>query len=337
MSPGGPGPSLNHEGEESVLGTMDDPAASPTVDVRVPIGESDVRPWVEVAHSTRILQRIFARIGDPAAGSNFATVNAMYPQEKASDWCRSFLQAALEHLAMWADYVAPLKFHPEQVVVHSMRPAYTLSRAALESSAQAVWLLAGGSARECALRHARLIRWDYAEHRKSLVGDAKGQERVKARDRSLLQRFDGILSESDLHAPSLYTVIRGAAPIIDRDPDEIERLWRAASGAAHGKAWPALALQDVFPGEEYEPGHFRTVRVPNVDGMTAMLMTANEMTQYGVLRYADFSGADIAALLEEAKCWLAGVIPLRAGADPAVLGAFLSADDLPGRHPGVGP
>jgi hypothetical protein len=58
-------------------------------------------------------QNILQHIGDPPPESNFALVNSLYANEKASDWHRSYLAAALEHLIVWADFAAPLKFHPE--------------------------------------------------------------------------------------------------------------------------------------------------------------------------------------------------------------------------------
>lgn len=41
--------------------------------------------WVAVAHGARVSRRILQGVGDPAPGSSFAQVNALYPHEKASD------------------------------------------------------------------------------------------------------------------------------------------------------------------------------------------------------------------------------------------------------------
>jgi hypothetical protein len=285
---------------------------------RIPVNEAITRPWVEVAQGARLSARMLSRMGDPAADSNFAQINALYPWEKASDWCRSYLSAALEHLSLWADYAAPLKFHPEHEVVHTFRPAYTLARAALEASSQAVWLTAGTSARECALRHLSLIRWDYQEHRKS-VASTEGKQAIDAMDATLLERMSGVLAPEDLYRPNHFTVLRDASSVIERDPADVERIWRAASGSAHGRVWPSLTLQHVVPLAEYEPGHFRTVRVPDADGMTEVLTLAQQMTLHGVLRYADYAGEDIPELMEEARLWLASVIPFREDADVEVV------------------
>ena len=305
------------------------------MDAKFSVDAAVSQAWVAVAHSARMSSRILQSVGDPAPRSNFAELNAVYPHEKASDWHRSYLGAALEHLVVWADLVAPLAFHPGQVVTHTFRPAYTLGRAALEAASQAVWMTAGGTARECARRHLSLIRWDYAEHRKSVFGqEAKG--RVEERDATLLERASGVFAEADLHSPNHYTVLRAAAPVVGSNPDDLERIWRAASGSAHGRVWPSLSLQHVFPLTEYEPGQYRTIRIPDTYGMTEVLEAAEQMTSYGVLRHADFCGADIPVLIEEARLWLASVVPFREDADPEIVARLRRRDPAAsGRTPGT--
>ena len=83
--------------------------------------------------------------------------------------------------------------------------------------------------------------------------------------------------------------------------------------------WPALSLQHIVPLDEYEPGQFRTIRIPDTERMTEVLNAASEMTMYGVLRHADFCKADIPELMQEARLWLASVAPFREDADPAVI------------------
>ena len=261
--------------------------------------------------SSRMLQAM----PDPAPSSKFAQVNAEYPFEKASDWHRSYLSAALEHLIVWADIAAPLKFHPEHEVIFSFRPAHTLGRAAMEAASQAIWVTSGETAQECVRRHLSLIRWDFVEHRKS-ESDPRCKARVAQRDALLLERAASKFAEADLRPPSHLSVLRAAALVADLDADEVEAVWRAASGAAHGRVWPALALQHVVPLDEHEPGQFRTLRVPDTGPMTEVLKVAEHMTAYGVLRHADFCGVDIAVMLEQARIWLADVIPYRADADP---------------------
>lgn len=298
------------------------------MDSRVPVDRQISLAWTEIAHTARLGNRILGGVPELAPGSNFEQINAIYPSERSSDWHRSYLEAALQHLLLWADLVAPLKFHPEQEVIQAFRPAYTLGRAALEAASQAVWMSSGDTAKECARRHLSLIRWDYVEHRKSVTGeDAKRQ--IREMDARLLDRVGRQFNDADLTPPTHLAVLRNAALTIDVDPDELERVWRAASGSAHGKFWPSVALQQVVPLHEYEPGQFRAVRVPDPAGMTEVLRFAERMTTWGVFRHADFSGADIPQLAGEARCWLVSVAPIRDDADQSVIDYLSRASDDP--------
>lgn len=110
-------------------------------------------------------------------GSPFRTIDEQLP-ESCEKWCRSYLSSALEHLGMWADFVAPLSFHPDAAVHHEARPAQTLARAALESASQAVWVMASRDPREVLRRHLSLVLADWAEQRKAEV-DPERKEALK--------------------------------------------------------------------------------------------------------------------------------------------------------------
>lgn len=101
---------------------------------RILVDAINQQAWIAVAHWTRINERMLSRIGDPAPGSNFDQVAELYPYERVADRARAYLRAGLDHLVMWADYAVPLKFHQEQVLNFTLRPTFTLSRAAIESS-----------------------------------------------------------------------------------------------------------------------------------------------------------------------------------------------------------
>jgi hypothetical protein len=294
----------------------------PDMDIPVRVDEENSRAWTEVAIGSRIDHRVLSLVGDPVGHSNFAQVNDLYPFEKVSDRVRAYLAAALEHLMFWADYAAPLRFHEEQVTNFTLRPAYTLARAAIEASAQAVWLMDTRDPMECVRRHLCLIRWDLQEHRKSKL-DLVDKRAVEERENDLLKRVSQVFKPEQIRPPGggYLEVIRSAcaANDLDLDAQDAERLWRAASGAAHGKYWPSVELQKVHPGEEYEPGHFRSVQLPDPSGMTEVLRAAHTMSQYGVLRFADYAGAGIQALLEEATKWVTMRLPVRADATPEEL------------------
>ena len=109
---------------------------------RIAVDREQSRSWVEVAQSARLMRDLLTETPPAIRGSPFSIIDEELPQS-CEKWCRSYLSSALEHLGMWADYVAPLTFHPDAVVHHEARPAQTLARAALESASQAVWVMAG--------------------------------------------------------------------------------------------------------------------------------------------------------------------------------------------------
>lgn len=219
----------------------------------------------------------------------------------------------------WADHHAPLSF-PEDHAVHTgLRPAYTLSRASIEAACQAVWLLSAPKVKECARRHLRLMRWDFEEHRKSKQGDPAGQQAVRDRDAQLLERVANRFPAAELPPASGYlNVIKAACMAEDLavDGTEVERIWRAACGAAHGMYWPTHELQITHPLEEYEPGHFRVLQLPDADGITEALQTAYRITQYGVYKYALWAGADLDLLMRSAMVSVAERTPRRTDEGP---------------------
>ena len=141
---------------------------------RVPVPSEVSVGFTEVAQGARLTDRMVKACGDPSPGSNFAHVNDLYPFEKVSDRARHYVTAALEHMVMWADFAAPLKFHPDQTTTFTMRPTFALAPAALETAAQAVWLMDTQDPVECVRRHLRLIRWDLSEHRKMRLPPNRG-------------------------------------------------------------------------------------------------------------------------------------------------------------------
>jgi hypothetical protein len=283
---------------------------------RTPVDEENTRRWTAVAHSARVHHRVMMTVGEPQPGSNLADVGELYPFEKVADRVRSYITAGIEHMVMWADFTAPLKFHEEQVTNHTLRPAYTLSRATIEASAQAVWILNTLDPMECVRRHLSLIRWDLQEHRKSKL-DLTEKRVIQMREDDLIRRVSSVFTAAEIKPPTGYLeVIRSAcdAKSLDLDADAAERLWRAASGAAHGKYWPTLELQSIELGEEYEPNRFRSIQLPNASAMTEVLEAANTISSYAVVMYAQYSGAHVAAILREAMEWLGERVPLKPGA-----------------------
>ena len=287
---------------------------------RIRVPEEDSRVFTEIAIGVRTSWHVFNHAPTPAPGSAFAQTHELYPFEPLAERAREYVRAALEHLIWWADWVAPLKFHPEQETNFSLRPAYTLGRAGLESAAQAVWMLETTSPLECIRRHICLMRWDLQEHRKSKL-DQTEKDVIKAREAELVHRVSAVFSDEEVRAPDGYlSVIRAAAETaqLSLEPNETERLWRAASGVAHGKYWPTRDLQRAAIAENPDGSPTdREMLVPDTKVMAELVSAAFRMTQFGALRYADYCGADLVELHQRAMADIAQALPLREGVDPA--------------------
>lgn len=276
---------------------------------RILIDRDTSRPWVEVAQGSRINQDLLRETPPAETGSPLDIVDDYFPMEPIERWCRSYLSAALEHLVMWADFAAPTVFHPDAVVHHSQRPAQTLARAALESASQAVWVLAADTPLEMARRHVTLVLHDWEEQRKAAIDPAtKAALKQKALDvYALLQR-----GESDFRPPTYLTLVTSAAAEVRTqlssvelaEPDQVERLWRASAGSAHGKMWPAIELTVTMTIDD-KPYTF-----PDPTAITSILVLAEAVTSYGVFRFIDRAGhePDLARRLREtAERWYAKV------------------------------
>lgn len=201
-----------------------------------------------------------------------------------------------------------------------MRPTYALARAAMESAAQAVWLMDTRDPVECVQRHLRLIRWDLEEHRKSHL-DPQGKNQVNERDKKLIERVAQVFTKDQIRPPQgyLWVIQQACRPSdLDLEAAQAERLWRAASGAAHGMYWTNLELTEVEVGQEYEPGHFRTVTLPDPRAILDVLRASEKMVTYAAFKYLLFSGEDPTRLMAGARTWLAQEITLKPGADPNV-------------------
>lgn len=294
---------------------------------RIQVDPESSRAWTEVAQGARLSWHTFVNVPAPSEGSNFARASDIYPFEPVDERARAYVGAALEHLMMWADYAAPLKFHPEHESTFQQRPPYTLARAALESAAQAVWMLDTRDPIECIRRHLSLIHWDLQEHRRSKAGPSDKQI-VERKIAELIKRVSQVFTEDMIKPPSGYLwVIRQAceARDLNLEAEQVERLWRAASGSAHGMYWPTQELQKLveLPTDD---GGVRTVRVADAGGISEVLQAAYAMTQYAVLKYADFAGADIWSLMSASRVWLASKITLREDADPTVIDRLIGGE-----------
>lgn len=107
------------------------------------------------------------------------------------------------------------------MVNHSLHATVLLEQTpALETAAQAVWLMDTADPRECVRRQLSVIRWDLEGHRKSR-SDPGHKKRVNARDKEPLDRVARGFTADQIKPPAGYLkVITDACR-----PDDLTR-WR---------------------------------------------------------------------------------------------------------------
>ncbi|PTU55386.1 hypothetical protein DBB34_14620 [Sphaerisporangium cinnabarinum] len=280
---------------------------------------------VAAATFARSARYILERLGDPIERSPLWFDDEVYPWEKPTAWIRNYLSAGLDHLDLYANVVAPLKYYDGMELRIAARPYFTLGRSAIESTAQAAWVMAGGHVRNRVIRHLRLLWSDLDEQAKvaRAASDTAGAVRATQRQESIVARMDerGVDSATySCGAPNYLDMIKGVASSLSRTPAELEVLWRTASAAAHGKNWFTSATHDVELLEEYEPGYFRVRTIPREDDLAEVEETAARFAFGAVCHFANGLGADHESLVAEASVHVFKVMPVRPGAEDVVEG-----------------
>lgn len=252
--------------------------------------DAQIDRWKEIAHGARVFEYALARLDPPVPGSQVAQASRFVPWYPLHEWCGSFLAASYDNLLLWADYTMPLPTTSETQVVIRYRPALTMARAAMESAAQAVWILSATTPREMTERHIRLFLWDLDEQQKAAT-TAEWKASIRE-GRSASLAFLG-LDDKNFRAPHYIDLIKDAATWAamvaddDRldDPVHVERVWRTCAGAAHGKRWPLNELM-----KEYRRPDGTTALVPDPDVITDALNIADAFASVGALTLAQKSG-----------------------------------------------
>jgi hypothetical protein len=281
-----------------------------------------IMPWIEAAQSARLNADVLERLMPPREGS-YLLPSSDAPVKKVAWWCHGYLDAAADHLLLWADYAAPLKFHPESETVHTLRPAFTLARAAIESAAQVIWALAPEEPSEFGRRFFQLVLWETSEQAK-----AAATPETRAEHRTRLNEMLSVFGQTTrtFKPPKYLDLVRFAAEFLtDGDstspmsPDRIERIWRSAAGAAHGKQWPEYELSD-----REDAGDGLYYSTPKIEAISEVLEIASKFLSAGVILFAIRAGRqeDFDDLWREATTRLAERIttidgePVRPGATP---------------------
>jgi hypothetical protein len=71
--------------------------------------------------------------------------------------------------------------------------------------------------------------------------------------------------------------------VLGKEVDEWGYLWNAVSGAGHGQNWFGIEGFDLLSTEEYQPGHFRIVSIPDPIFITDIVEAAASALHWGTL------------------------------------------------------
>jgi hypothetical protein len=260
--------------------------------LQLALPEEHRQRWTECTYVARGCALTLERAVDPKPSSELAAADAFYEWEKASIWVRNYLCAAAEHLSFWADVTAPYKLHPEATNEVKPRPSLLLARAGLEAAAHALWLIEGPTPLECAQRHIRLMHRDFTFHRAALIAGRVDTAHIDKRIEDLELRCAGLTipTAPKDRPPGYEKLVRSAAVATQHDENRWSYLWNAASGAAHGQNWFGIEGFELVTLDEYEPGYFRTIAVPDVEIITETLDAACSTLRWGTLKWLMLGG-----------------------------------------------
>jgi len=276
--------------------------------------EAEITRWVTAEHTSRLASYMLDQVRDPLPATPLATDDEAYRWEKCSAWTRSGLVAAIDHLVVWANNVAPQTVFEGMVVRNPPRPYYTLARAGLESAAQAVWVLDQDTSAERVHRHLRVLYHDLRQM--ALAFEMAGDERapaVRERMESVRKRVGNadVFESIKRGEPKYSMMVRESARVIEMEPAQLEVLWRSASAAAHGKNWFQHVGYTTSVGDEHELGHFRAMLHPDPAGITRSVTAAAKLTMHGVLRFITSAGYEPASIYPAALAKLKAETPLK--------------------------
>lgn len=277
--------------------------------VRVPLDPAVSLALTAAAHRARFSARLLEIAGRPRAGSKFERLGSPTPYESVERRVAGYLEAASENLIFWADMLAPLKFHPEQQVRVTLRPTFTLSRAAMEAVGQALWMLNATEVRELQRRYLAIVLWELRRRTLSET-DPEEKSRAKLAETDFVAAASRLFDAAELKCPRGYMeFVRSLSEVsgVEFEAEFLEQLWRDASGVAHGHHWVNDVMTETVPSGEDDGG---TTRIPSREALVEVVDVAAQLLNVGVLHYLDYLGADTASLIEETRTWLAEVIPL---------------------------
>lgn len=270
-------------------------------DVEGYLAEDQVQRWAAATYKIRGSALALADAVDPRRGSMLEYADKLYPWEKVSAWSRSYLTAGIEHMQLWADLVAPYEFDETQVNRVRFRPYLLIGRAGLEAGSHAVWLLADvQDPKDCVRRHLRLMYKDFEYQLKAYEAGGRPTDGITRRMETTVARAKDLgigVSPKD-KPPGYEKLIREAATTVGGNADRWSFLWNAASGAGHGQNWFGLVGYENAIGEEYEPGYYRSIQIPDAVFITETVEAAGDVILWGVCRWLMLAGYDGPAMID---------------------------------------
>ncbi|ORM37387.1 hypothetical protein [Williamsia sp. 1135] len=258
--------------------------------------------WATATYVVRACDLALADVVDPKPGSFMRMADIAYKWEKTSVWSRGYLTSGTEHMMLWADLVAPYEFVEGHINQVRFLPYLLMGRAGLESGAHAVWLLDPKDPRDCVRRLLRVMHKDFGYARKARKAGGLPVEKIDVRMDELVARAEELgvgVSPKD-KPPGYEGLVKAAATTVGGDPERWSYLWNAASGAGHGQNWFGVEGYDVELGDEYEPGHYRTTRIPDGSYITEVMEAAADTLQWGTWRWLDLCGYDAQTRMTDA-------------------------------------
>lgn len=261
----------------------------------------ELTPWMEVAASTRLNADVLGRLLPPREGSFLRPTPDDDPLKKMAWWCHGYLEAAADHLLLWADYSVPSATQLGAETVQRLRPVFTLARAAIESAAHVIWALGPEEPAVCGRRFIHLVIWDLDEQTKAATTTDAHSELLGRRE-EMLALFG--MTTRTFKPPRYLEMIRYVADFLDNGNPasphtaaRVERIWRSTAGAAHGKQWPEFEFND-----HVDAGGGLVYSTPRVEAISDVLRVADTFLSAGVVLLAIRTGHgnDFQGLWDEA-------------------------------------
>lgn len=217
---------------------------------------SNIALGLDLLDKTRILQCMLesvvgAHIGGELEQDELEEDELDYAIDRISESARSYMTASVDHLGALMDLLEPqlssleakggqpFSWRPEEGQIHHVRSLLMLSRAALESAAQSLWLLESDASSSRIQRHLQLVVVDLQEE-VSALGDEDRKNDLAAARREHDARYGKTWF-------GYKAIIREAATLMGEDPASWERMWRGASAATHGRVWVNYSEADLTP------------------------------------------------------------------------------------------